>query len=209
MTQREFAEPEELNQLVRRFARGDDSALRALLAVEENSLRRHLTARAPADYLRRQGVSDALQQATLGIVRMRGRLENQGHSAFRRLLHVIAERVLFNAIEYERAAKRNALRDVSLGGTSPSTAASPQLADKGTTTPSERAMRREDVATIQECFSQLHENHQRIIHLVDYEGLSYEAAAVELKLPYDTVRKRYLRAMEQLRRLAREAGLTQ
>ena len=84
--------------LIQRFAKGDDAAFRELLEREEPGLRRHLEDKTPPHVLRRLGVSDIIQRASIELLTLRKKFENRGEKAFRRLLKVIADRVTDCAI---------------------------------------------------------------------------------------------------------------
>ena len=194
-----------VDELVGLFARGDDSALRRLLDREAPGLRRHLAARMPRDVLRRQGVSDTIQKACLGIVRSRQSLTNGGLGDFRRLLKVIAERVLVNTIDYERAKKRDARRHLSLAHGFTSSLLEPiAIPSAKGPTPSESVMKREAIEALRRAFDRLSPEDQRILHLVDYESRTYVEAAAELGTTYEAAKKRYLRALGKLRELMTE-----
>ena len=197
-----------LDALVARFADGDDAALRQLLDREEPALRRHIEARTPPDVLRRQGVSDTIQKAALGIVQTRDSLRDGDSGDFRRLLTVIAERILVNTIEYERAKKRDARRHATPPAGLASDVLDPaNLSPAATPTPSQSAMKQEAIESLRRSFGRLSPSDQRILHLVDYEGRSYEEAASELGVTYEAAKKRYLRALGRLRELAQgDAG---
>lgn len=195
--------------LIHRFAGGDDSALRELLEREEHGLRRHLEERTPPHVLRRLGVSDIFQRTSIELLTVRKKFKNRGKKAFRRLLRVIADRVLAKALEFEHAKRRDVLRQVTPGRPSSGLADPADRVAADRPSPSELAVQLEKIAELKKCFAGLGPGEQKIIHLIEYEQLSYEDAAVRLELSYDAVRKRYGRAMDKLKSLARRAGLAE
>jgi len=66
-------------------------------------------------------------------------------------------------------------------------------------TPEEQAERSDLVNAIQSSLEALPEHYRLVAQLVDVEGLSYEEAAVALKVPTGTVKSRLARARDALR----------
>jgi RNA polymerase sigma-70 factor (ECF subfamily) len=57
----------------------------------------------------------------------------------------------------------------------------------------------EEVRHLRQALASLEESQRKVVELVDIEELSYEAAALVLKVPVNTVRSRLSRARQQLK----------
>ena len=191
-------------ELVSRFARGDDSALGELVERETPRILNRVRSRIPRELRRRMGGSDLLQLTAAELVKMRGQFENRGVGAFREMVATITDRALATVVQRERALKRDLDRehhpepagDASSGGT---------WTDLGgaidSRTPSRVARNREATRRLQECFESLSAEHRQIIELIDYECWPYSDAASLLGIADSTVRKRHSRAIARLREL--------
>ena len=103
---------EEAEELLTRFAQGDDSALGELVEKETPRILKRIRGKLPGRLRNRVGASDILQHTAANLVSIRNRFENRGLPAFRRMLNTIADNILLNTIERENADKRNVGREV-------------------------------------------------------------------------------------------------
>jgi RNA polymerase sigma-70 factor (ECF subfamily) len=200
----------ELRDLIERYAKGDDGSLGELVRRESKDLGRWVERRMPSFLSRRYGVSDIIQQTAIELLAVRPRFENRGVGAFRRLLRVIAGRILANTVEREQALKRNSRRGavVRPGWTSGSlTEARGRGRPSDSDSPSGRVLRLERIDAVKRCHARLPAPDREIIRLVDYERLDHRAAANALGITGEAARKRHSRAVARLRALMEELGL--
>jgi len=195
--------------LLSRFAAGDDTALGQLLDREAPRIVSRMRARLPRDVRARIGGSDILQLTALELMRIRERFDNQGVAAFRELVATIADHALSKAVRKERAQKRTPRREI-LPPAQPSGDSRPAApAAIDTNTPSRELRGQESVDRLQACLAELIELDRRIVRMIDYEELSYEEVARRLGLTVSATQKRHSRIVARLReRMARGSGPT-
>jgi RNA polymerase sigma factor (sigma-70 family) len=194
-------------ELLTRFAEGDDSALGRLLDREAPRIVGRMRARLPGDVRARLGGSDIMQLTALELIRMRERFDNRGVGAFRELVATIADHALSKAVVRERAQKRTPLRERPQMPTGSDESSGRMPAAVDTHTPSRDADRKESVDHLQACLEELMEADRSILRMIDYEDQSYAEVAEELGLSSAAVQKRHSRAVIRLRNLMkRERG---
>lgn len=195
--------------LMARVAEGDRSAVAELVERQSDHLRAYLERRLPRCVLRRFGPSDIIQQAAIQLVGAAEDLDDRGLDAFRRLLEVVAERVLAHAIEREYAQKRSLARQVRLdSGATDSAAVRHRLdgLEAGTDSPSRSLMRRERLDAVKRAFEDLPAGDREILLLIDCHGLGHDEAARRLGISGAAARKRHSRAAARLRELLKAEG---
>ncbi len=192
---------ERSEDLLSRFAEGDDSVLGRLLDREAPWIVQRLRARLPSDLKARLGASDILQLTAIDLMRLRGRFLNQGVPAFRGLVATIADNALSKAVDRERAQKRSPEWELPPVPTHAHTSRASRVAAIDTHTPSRDADRTESVDRLQACLAQLPEADRILLRMIDYDGLSYGETAAKLKISISAAHKRHGRALVRLRGL--------
>jgi RNA polymerase sigma-70 factor (ECF subfamily) len=199
-------------QLLAAARQGRRESLGALLELYRNYL--YLVARTQIDlHLRAQiNPSDLVQQAFLEALRdfgqFRGNTETEVLAWLRRILVHNLAHVVERAV---RAQKRNVRREVSLEGhlkTLEQSAAKVEAAllCQGSS-PSALAQRREAAALLADQLAQLPAPYREVLILRSLEGLAFEEVARRMGRTSGAVRKLWLRALDQLRRLLKNEDL--
>lgn len=196
-----------MRDLVARFAGGDESALGQIIEKESMHLRRRLEKKTPPHLLQRVGVSDLLQETAVELMKVREGFENRGPVAFRRLLELVADRVLMNTIEREEAKKRTPRREAAPRPTGSGILDPLRQLAAGGQSPSATASQREVLEVVNRCFSRLGPEDREVLHLIEERQLDYGEVSEKLGISYEATRKRYRRALERLRELTRAEGL--
>lgn len=194
-------------ELLVRFADGDDSALGELIEREAPRILRRVDARLPRQLKRRVGASDILQLTAVDLLSVRKRFRNQGVPAFRNMVLTIANLNVAKTIEREGAQKRDVRREKakrhnateSQGDTVDRVIGSRQQ------TPSEILQQKEKADALKNCFAALKPADQEVIQLIDYEEVGYEAVASRLGISREAARQRHHRAIQNLRNLMKDA----
>lgn len=197
---------QDLSSIIERYSQGDDSALGELIERESAQLGKWLDGRMPQRIQRRHGVSDIIQQTAIKLFALKPRFENRGTGPFRKLLRLIASRVLANTIARERTQRRDSR---AAGGAPENVKAehTPRRSRPDDDTPSAQMMLAERIAGMKRCFADLPEADREVIRLVDHEGLAYPAVAAAIGVSNEAARKRHSRAVANLRQLMKRAGV--
>lgn len=191
-----------LHTTVDRAARGDHTAVEALLVEFLPGLRDYL-GRHAGGLVGAKETPDDLAQSVCREVLERladARLEYRGEAQFRQWLYQAAQHKLQNRRRYYRAARRDANHDVAATGSSW------EQYFAGLSTPSQQAMRREDVAGLERAFASLSEPQREILRLARLEGLPHAEIARRLGVSESHSRVLLARAMARLGRLAQLAA---
>jgi RNA polymerase sigma-70 factor (ECF subfamily) len=139
--------------------------------------------------------SDVVQDA---LARAMGRLAQcQGESPAqcRAWLVTIVRNHALNLLRYWGQQERDVQREQAIPCDSRDGAA---LAAGGST-PSERAMRREQAARLAAAVEQLPPDYREVIRLREFEGLSHAEVAQRMGRSHDVVRQLWVRALKRLR----------
>ena len=145
--------------------------------------------------------SDVVQQTLLEACRdipeFRGQSEAELLAWLRRILaHVIAHEVR----RYRGTQQRDVDREVSLeAALEQSSLRLRGMLAASDTSPSERAVQKEEELRLAEVLAQLSPEHQHVILLRNIEGLSHEEVAVRMGRTVGAVRMLWVRALAQLR----------
>jgi RNA polymerase sigma-70 factor (ECF subfamily) len=190
---------EESRELIQRASRGDSVAADALLERHLPGLRQYVRARISPALLAKESSSDVVQSVCRELLAGFDRFEYRGEGAFRSWLYQAAMRKLVDHMEYHEADKRGGPAPT---GSSLSEAESALLASS-LSTPSNEAMRAEDLQALERGFAQLSESDRRILRMAHLEGRSHAEIAEQLGLTEVSSRKQLSRA---LARLARKLG---
>jgi RNA polymerase sigma-70 factor (ECF subfamily) len=202
-----MAEPgDPIQHLRRALASGDAQAQGEILAGYRGWLevlaRMQLESRFQAKFDASDVVQQTLIEAHRDLVAFRGTTEAELLAWLRKILaHALAHEVR----RYAGTKERDLGREVSLER---SLAASSQrlrevLAAPGTS-PSRRAVRREEEVILAEALSRLPDDYRQVIVLRNLEGLAHEEIARKMDRGVGAVRMLWVRALARLREIAGE-----
>ncbi len=195
----------ESEELLSRYAKGDDSALGRLIDKNAGRMKGYAARKIPGDLRRRIDASDIYQQMSIELLRIRGRFQNQGPGAFAAMLRTMTDFILQRAVERERTQKRDPNREKNLHAHEHSELGDPfDGIDAEMSTPSVVLSRKEHLAQLAEAFEQLAEQDREVILAIDYRGQSYAELVEELGVSAEALRKRHSRAVVRLRELMGE-----
>jgi RNA polymerase sigma-70 factor (ECF subfamily) len=185
---------------------GDRQAFEELFARHRPALRRAVELRLDAKLRARVDPSDVVQETQLeAFQRLPDYLERRP-MPFRLWLRKTAyERLLKVQRQHLKTAKRAAGREVPLPQES-SLLLAEQLLAAGPT-PSQQVAKRELVRRLRSALSELPSAQREVLLMRNFEGLSYQEVAYILDIDAAAARKRYGRALLQLRHRLLEGGL--
>jgi RNA polymerase sigma-70 factor (ECF subfamily) len=196
-------DPDRIDELVRRAARGEEQALAELFSCCRGRLRRMIQLRLDRRLRGRVDPSDVLQDA---YIDMAERLpEYTGRAAipfFVWLRMVVGERLLRIHRHHLDAAMRAATREISLhGGPFPEASSASLTAHLlgQITSASRAALRAELKLILQEVLNAMDPIDREVIALRHFEELRNDEVAAALGLTKATASKRYVRAMLRLK----------
>lgn len=196
--------PDPLQELVVSASEGDEAAIERLLDDHLPALRGYIARRAGALVRERESVSDLAQSVCREVLeRLRGgRLAYQGPAAFKQWLYRAAVMKMMTRHRHWQAAKRDAGREVRPGapaeGESMAPPAAADMAHAPGFTPSEHAVRQEDLMHFEEAFARLSERYQEVVVLHHVEALSHAEIAARLETSEANSRMLLSRALGRL-----------
>jgi RNA polymerase sigma-70 factor, ECF subfamily len=187
---------------------GDRRAFEELFARQRDSLRWAIEIRLDAKLRARVDPSDVVQETHLeAYQRLPDYLERRP-MPFRLWLRKTAyERLLKIQRHHLKTARRAVSREVPLPEQSSLLLADQLLAD--VPTPSQQIAKGELARKLRGALTQLPPPQREVLLMRNFEGLSYQEVACILDIDPATARKRYGRALLQLRHLLLEGGLTE
>ncbi len=185
---------------------GDRQAFEELFARHRSALRRAVELRLDAKLRARVDPSDVVQETQLeAFQRLPDYLERRP-MPFRLWLRKTAyQRLLKVQRQHLNTAKRAAGREVPLPQES-SLLLAEQLLAAGPT-PSQQVAKRELARRLRSALSELPSAQREVLLMRNFEGLSYQEVAYILDIDAAAARKRYGRALLQLRHRLLEGGL--
>ena len=193
----------ELDELVRRAAEGDESALAELFARHRTRLRQMIRLRLDRRLQGRVDPSDVLQDAFIDLsAKLPGYAEKPAIPFFLWLRLVVGERLLRVHRHHLSAAMRDAGREISLARGAVPRASSASLAAQllgRITSASQAAVRAEHQHRLQEVLNDMDSTDREVIALRHFEELSNDEVASVLGLSKAAASKRYVRAMLRLK----------
>lgn len=191
------------DDLVERLRAGDESALAALFHRHRERLWRMVQFRLDRRLAARLDSDDILQEAFVSATsRVNSFLSRPDGSAFVWLRLVVGQTMVDVYRRHLGAEMRDAGRDVSVCGSTNSTATSAALAEQflsAITSPSHAAMKAELSQQLEEAISALSAIDQEIIALRHFEDLTNAEAAEVLGLQPTAASNRYVRAIARLK----------
>jgi RNA polymerase sigma-70 factor, ECF subfamily len=196
-------DPERIDELVRRAARGEEEALAELFSCYRGRLRQMIRLRLDRRLQGRVDPSDVLQDAYIDMAEKLP--EYAGRAAipfFVWLRMIVAERLLRVHRHHLGAAMRDANREISLHHGAFPEASSASLAAQllGQISSASRAtLRAEMTLILQEVLNAMGPIDREVIALRHFEELRNDELAVALGLTKAAASKRYVRAMLRLK----------
>ena len=192
------------DETVARLKEGGESALAELFGKQRARLRRMVDVRLDQRVAGRVDPSDVLQETFLDASRqLEGYLAELPMPPFLWLRFLTGQRLMATHRRHLGAQKRDAKQEVSLYGPGRpevrSASLSVCLAGR-LTSPSRAAARLELQARLEELLDGLEPLDREILSLRHFEELSNNEAAVELGITKAAASKRYIRALERLRK---------
>ncbi len=195
--------------LLERLKAGDRDALGNLLAAHRDRLRRMIELRMDGRLQARLDASDVLQEAFLdAAARLDAYLNDPKLPVFLWLRLIVGERLITLHRQHLGTRMRDAGREVSLDRQAAPAASSEALASMllgRQTSPSQAAIRAEQLLRIQEALKNLDPIDREVLTLRHFEQLSRAETAQVLGISEEAGAKRYLRALKRLKEIL--AGL--
>jgi RNA polymerase sigma-70 factor (ECF subfamily) len=187
---------EDIGRLAARAARGEREALDALLERYLPELRAFVRLRAGAVVRARESSSDLVQSVCREVIQHMDRFQFPSEPAFKQWLYTTALRKILNRKEFYLAQKRDAYREVPLGSGS----GDERLIEcyRSFSSPSRRAMLREEVERIERAFEELPEDYREVITLAHVVGLSRAEIAQHMGKTEGNVRVLLHRALARM-----------
>lgn len=203
---------DDLGDLLDRAQGGDASAFNEIFAVYRERLKRMVVLRLDRRLQGRIDASDVIQEAYVDALRgLDGYRAAPRVSPFLWLRYLVAMRLKELHRHHLGTRQRDARLDVSIfPGPLPqadSAALAAQLLGR-LTSPSHAALRAEKVLKLQQALLAMEPIDREILALRHFEDLSRAESAAELGIEEGAAGKRYLRALQRLRRLLHEEDLS-
>src|SRR3954451_23226182 len=196
--------PSDTIRLSERLRAGDRGALAELFQRHRDRLRRMVELRIDARLQGRIDASDVLQDGFLDLAkRGEGYLSDPKLPVFLWLRLVVSDRVAMVHRHHLGTRMRDAAQEVSLHRdplpqASASSAALASMLLGRLTSPSNAAIRAEQILQVQEAVTSLEPLDREVVALRHFEQLSRAEAAVVLGISEQAVTKRYVRAIKRL-----------
>jgi RNA polymerase sigma-70 factor, ECF subfamily len=195
--------PSETVQLFDRLRAGDRRALADLFQRHRDRLRRMVELRMDARLQGRIDASDVLQDGFLDLAkRVDNYLSDPGLPVFLWLRLVVSDRLAMIHRRHLGTKMRDAGQEVSLYRDPLPPASSAALASMllgRLTSPSDAAIRAEQILQVQEAVNSLEPLDREVVALRHFEQLTRAETAVVLGISEEAGAKRYIRAMKKLK----------
>jgi RNA polymerase sigma-70 factor (ECF subfamily) len=195
--------PSETNRLLERLRAGDRGALAELFQRHRDRLRRMVELRMDARLHGRIDASDVLQDGFLDLAkRVESYLNDPRLPVFLWLRLVVSDRLAIVHRRHLGTRMRDAAQEVSLYRDPMPQASSAALASMllgRLTTPSNAAIRAEQILQVQEAVNSLEPLDREVVALRHFEQLSRAETATVLGISEEAGAKRYIRALKKLK----------
>lgn len=193
-----MAHEDDERELLRRASQGDAPAVDELLQRHLPDLQAYVRRNISPSVLAKESSSDVVQSVCREVLQHVERFEYQGEAAFRAWLQQAALRKLIDRHRYYHAGKRDLARELGGQQSASLTSAEAALLASGLGSPSGDAQLHEEVARLEQAFSELVPADQAILRLIYVEGLSHAQAAERLGTSEVNSRKQLSRALARL-----------
>ena len=190
----------ETQQLLRRIREGEEPAFEDLFARHRNRLKRVVSLRMDDRLAGRVDASDIVQEAYVEAARRLGSyLEKPEMSFYLWLRWIAKEKVIQEYRRHLGAEKRAVHKQVPIPSPDASTEFMKEILDERMT-PTQQLQVSELASCLEQALGKLSEEDRRLILWRHFEELSVEETAELLGISKAAAGKRYLRALEKLRR---------
>lgn len=183
---------------------GNEEALNEVLLKHRDRLKRMVAVRLNPKLQGRLDASDVIQDTYVEAARvLSDYLENPQLPVFLWLRHLAGEKLIQAHRRHLSAQKRDAGREQAIQGGAPAVTSQSlaiQLSAK-ITSPSNAAQKNEAKDQLALALEQMDDLDREVLTLRHFEQLSNRETADVLKMNYETVKKRYVRALEKLQKL--------
>jgi RNA polymerase sigma-70 factor (ECF subfamily) len=192
--------PRDPGILLKRASQGDRPAIDELLQRYLPGLRAFIRQRAGPVIRRRESESDLAQSVCREVLEHADRFEFGDEPGFKRWLYTEALRKILDRYEYYTAQKRDFRRETPLDRLSSSDL------QRTFSTPSQFAIKKEELARVEHAFDALSEEQREVISLAHVAGLSRGEIAKRLGKSEGAVRTMLSRALAQLSEILDDEG---
>jgi RNA polymerase sigma-70 factor (ECF subfamily) len=185
--------------LIRRAREGSPDALGHLLDVFRPYLIQVAVDEVDSDLRVKEPPSDLVQKTFMEAAHAFANFNGEAPEVMRAWLRQILLNNIQDLREHFRTQKRQLTRELAgaVEGIGPALPAD-------VTPPLDVAIRREQASILEVALGKLAPDVRKLIERRSRDGHSFKDIAAQLRVPEDTVRKRWARAVEELRQLARD-----
>jgi RNA polymerase sigma-70 factor (ECF subfamily) len=192
-------------------ARGDELAVRRLLEMHRDRLRRMIAARLDRRLTPRLDPSDVVQETLADAARrLPDYVRDRPLPFYPWLFRLAADRLARTHRDHVASTVRGIGREERIGGLPNDEATAPQWKDRLTTndtTPGHRLVREERRLLLAGAIERMDEADREILGLRYLDRLAFDEIAVILEIGLSAAKMRHLRALERLRRLLEELSV--
>jgi RNA polymerase sigma-70 factor (subfamily 1) len=193
---------DDTEELGRRAARGDDRALEELLVRYMPGLRAFVRLRSGDALRRNESSSDLVQSVCREVLQNMQHFRYPDEAGFKRWLYTTALRKIADRADHYGALKRGGGRALAPGaGDTASDDASLLACYSSFSTPSRRAMVKEEIERVESAFEKLSEEQREVITLAHVVGLSRAEIAEHMHKTETSVRVLLHRALARVSEL--------
>lgn len=197
----------DLEALLQRARQGDGEALGQLMESYRASLRRLAQRQLGGRLQVRVDASDVVQQAFLEAHRSFDQFQGEGQSQLAAWLERILDNTVARTIRnHTLLQKRDVRREQSLDDTGGQGKAPAQELSAGSSTPSQKAVRREETERLARALESLPEDQRQAVRLRYLQGLSLQEIAQQMGRTEAAAAGLLKRGMQALRQHLRQSG---
>jgi RNA polymerase sigma-70 factor (ECF subfamily) len=200
-----------IDALLSDAARGDDRAVRCLLEMHRDRLRRMIAARLDRRLAARLDPSDVVQETLADAARrLPDYLRDRPLPFYPWLFRLAADRLARTHRDHVASTVRGIGREERIDGLSRDEAIASRWADRlaaGETTPGRRLVREERRLLLAGAIERMDEADREILGLRYLDRLAFDEIAAVLEIGLSAAKMRHLRALDRLRRLLEELGV--
>ena len=198
--------PEEIRELTERAGNGDRAALESLLERYLPQLRAFVRLRAGPLVRARESDSDLVQSVCREVLDHADRFRHPSETAFKRWLYTTALRKIVGRRDFYLAQRRDVMREIRPKESSESQHRAQALLAQyqSFSTPSRKAILKEEVERVESAFETLSEEQREVITLAYIVGLPRNEIAAQVGKNDGAVRMILHRALAKLARQLRD-----